>query len=54
MEENVILCPHEKIISKSKADFDTQWRQQMPRDLEGSVATLLPIPNRFYLYRRLA
>ena len=25
MEGNVILCPHEKIISKSEADFDTQW-----------------------------
>jgi hypothetical protein len=47
MEGNVILCPHEKIISKSEADFDTQWRRQMPRDLEDSVATLLPLPNRF-------
>ena len=35
MEVIVILCPHEKIISKSEADFDTQWRRQMPRDLEG-------------------
>ena len=43
----MILCPHEKIISKSEADFDTQWRRQMPHDLEGSVATLLPLPNRF-------
>lgn len=43
----MILCPHEKIISKSEADFDTQWRRQMPRDLEDSVATLLPLPNRF-------
>ena len=43
----MIPCPHEKIISKSEADFDTQWRRQMPRDLEGSVATLLPLPNRF-------
>ncbi len=24
MEENVILCPHETIISKSRTDFDTQ------------------------------
>ena len=47
MEDIVILCPHEKIISKSEADFDTQWRRQMPHDLEGSVATLLPLPNRF-------
>ena len=43
----MILCPHEKIISKSEADFDTQWRRRTPRDLEGSVATLLPLPNRF-------
>ena len=47
MEDIVILCPHEKIISKSEADFDTQWRRRMPHDLEGSVATLLPLPNRF-------
>ena len=25
MEVIVILCPHEKIISKSEADFDTRW-----------------------------
>ncbi len=50
MEEYVILCPHEKIISKSFADFDNKWRRLMPRDLEGSVATLLPLPNRFVTY----
>ena len=25
MEVIVILCPHEKIISKSEEDFDTLW-----------------------------
>ena len=43
----MILCPHETIISKSEADFDTQRRRRAPRDLEGSVATLLRLPNRF-------
>ena len=47
MEACVILCPHETIISKSEADFDTQRRRRAPRDLEGSVATLLRLPNRF-------
>ena len=35
MEGNVVLCPHEKIISKSKVDFDTQWRRQMLVSTEG-------------------
>ncbi len=43
----VILCPHEIIISKSRQDFDTSWRRLAARDLEGSVATLLRLPNRF-------
>ena len=43
----MILCPHETIISKSEADFDTQRRRRAPRALEGSVATLLRLPNRF-------
>ena len=43
----MILCPHETIISKSEADFDTQRRRRAPRDLEGSVTTLLRLPNRF-------
>ncbi len=46
----MILCPHEKIIPKSFADFDNEWRRLVPRDLEGSVATLLLLPNRFVTY----
>ena len=31
----MILCPHEKIISKSEADFDTQWAANAFASTEG-------------------
>ena len=46
MEEYVNLCPHETNISESAKDFDINWRRIAPIFPEGSLATLLLLPEK--------
>ena len=40
------LCPHETNISESAKDFDINWRRIAPIFPEGSLATLLLLPEK--------